>query len=166
MTTELRFTLGWWGRMFRGRAALVRASPGVLLRVVLAGELRRLGPTLVPCFLHDRRHLGVGDEALPARRVPVEEHPDTILLGGITEDGRTLGPVLLPLLGALGREDLLEAVEILDLRRCQDHRSPPLALGLAARCRWCGECTLRKPGPSRHRTNAYATPRARLSCFT
>jgi hypothetical protein len=34
--------------------------------------------------------------------------------------------VLLALLGALGREDAQEAVEVLDLRRRQDHFSPPL----------------------------------------
>src|SRR2546429_1293723 len=82
-------------------------------------ELRRLGPTLVPGFLHDRGDLGVGDEALPTRRIPVEEHPDPVVLVGIAKDGRTLGPVLLSLLGALGREDFQKAVVVLDLCRCQ-----------------------------------------------
>src|SRR2546421_11948053 len=91
------------------------------LGVVPAAELRRLRLPFVPRFLQDRRDLGVGDEALPALRVPVEEHPDPVFLVGIAKDGRTLRPVLLSLLGALGREDLLEAVEVLDLRRCQDH---------------------------------------------
>ena len=45
---------------------------------------------------------------------------------GIAEDRRALRAVLLALLGALRREDLLEAVEVLDRRRCQDHRRPPL----------------------------------------
>src|SRR6186997_2927349 len=46
------------------------------LGVVLAAELRRLGLTFVPGFLQDRGDLGVGDEALPTVRIPVEEHPD------------------------------------------------------------------------------------------
>src|SRR5207302_5646505 len=114
------------------------------LGVVPAAELRRLRLPFVPRFLQDRRDLGVGDEALPALRVPVEEHPDPVFLVGIAKDGRTLRPVLLSLLGALGREDLLEAVEVLDLRRCQDH----LLLLLWCRprrrgsSRWRGECVL------------------------
>src|SRR5690242_19172476 len=75
----------------------------------LAGELRGLRPALVPGLLHDRRDVGVGDEALPALLVPVENRPDPIGLGRIAEDQRALGPVLLALLGALGGEDLQEA---------------------------------------------------------
>ena len=56
-----------------------------MLGVVLAAELRRLGPTFVPGFLKDRRDLGVGDEVLPARRIPVEEHPDPVALIGIAK---------------------------------------------------------------------------------
>ena len=56
------------------------------------------GLLLVPGFLHDRRDLGVGHEALPALLVPVEDHPDPIVLGGVAEDERALGPVLLALL--------------------------------------------------------------------
>src|SRR5947209_13062811 len=41
-----------------------------VLGVVLAAELRRLGPTFVPGFLKDRRDLGVGDEVLPALGIP------------------------------------------------------------------------------------------------
>jgi hypothetical protein len=52
----------------------------------------------MPRFLHDRGDLGVGDEALPALRVPVEEHPDPVFLVGIAKDGRTLGPMLLSLI--------------------------------------------------------------------
>ena len=44
---------------------------------------------------------GSDDEALPALLVPVEDHPDAIVLGGIAEDERALRPVLLALLGAL-----------------------------------------------------------------
>jgi hypothetical protein len=52
--------------------------------------------------LHDRRDLGVGKEALPALLIPVEDHPDPVVLIGIAKDERTLGPVLLSLLSALG----------------------------------------------------------------
>ena len=46
--------------------------------------------------------LRVADEALPALRVPIEEHPDPVFLIGIAKHSRALGPVLLSLLGALG----------------------------------------------------------------
>ena len=72
------------------------------LGVVLAAGLRRLRPTLEPAFLKDRRDLRVGDEALPALLIPVEDHPDPVVLVGILKDVRTLGPMLLSLLGALG----------------------------------------------------------------
>src|ERR671934_1679978 len=108
------------------RASFESPIRGLRLGLVLAHKLRRLGPTLQPAFLEDRRDLGVGDEALPAPLIPVEDHPDTALLIGIAKDGRTFGPVLLSLLSAFGREGILEAVEILSLRRCQDQLSPPL----------------------------------------
>src|SRR4029077_6261344 len=76
----------------------------------------------------DRRDLGVGDEALPPRRIPVEENPDPVVLVRVAEHGRALRAVLLALLGALGREDLHEPVEVLDLCCCQDHPSPPSSL--------------------------------------
>ena len=93
------------------------ALPGsrVLSGTAPAGELCGLRPALVPGFLHDRRDFGVGHEALPALLVPVGDHPDTIVLGGITEDERAFGAVLLALLGAFGGEDLEELVEVLDL---------------------------------------------------
>ena len=72
------------------------------LGVVLAPELRCLGSTFVPSFLKDRRDLRVGDEVLPARRIPVEEHPDPVVLIGVAKHGRTLRTVLLPFLSALG----------------------------------------------------------------
>jgi hypothetical protein len=56
----------------------------------------------VPGFLKDRGDLGVGDEVLKALLIPVEEHPDPVVLIGIAKDGRTLGPVLLSLLSAFG----------------------------------------------------------------
>ena len=56
------------------------------------------------------------DEALPALLVPVEDHPDPVVLRGITEHERAFGSVLLALLGPLGGEDLKELVEVLDLR--------------------------------------------------
>src|SRR4051812_29458151 len=93
------------------------------LAVELAAELRHLGRALVPCLLHDPRGGGVGGEALEALRIPVEADPDPIALVGIAKDRRALGPMLLALLRALGREDLDEAVEILDLRRQQNQMS-------------------------------------------
>src|SRR4051794_33167793 len=99
---------------------------------VLAAGRRGLGPALVAGFLDDRRDLGIVEEALEARLVPVEEHPDPIILVGIAEDGRPLGAVLLPLLGTLRREDLRELVEVLDRRRSQKHQSPFQEVGRAA----------------------------------
>src|SRR5438093_5966532 len=75
------------------------------LGVVLAAQLRCLGPALVSGFLHDRRDLGVGDEALPARPIPVEEHPDPVVLIGIAKDGRTLCPCWFSFPAALVGED-------------------------------------------------------------
>src|SRR6478735_6478520 len=97
--------------------------------VVGAAEPGGLGAALVPGFLQDRRDVRVGDEALPALGVPVEEHPDAVGFIRVAEDGRSLGTVLPSLLGTRGREDVQEAVEVLDLRRCQDHALPPLVLG-------------------------------------
>jgi hypothetical protein len=72
------------------------------LRVVLAAELGRLGPTLVPGFLNDRWDVGVGEELVKTLLIPVKEHPDPVVLIGIAKDCCTLGPVLLSLLSALG----------------------------------------------------------------
>jgi len=83
-------------------AASERPPWELQLGAVLAAELRRLGLTFVPGFFNDRRDLGVGEEVLPARLIPVEEHPDPVGLIGIAKHGRTLGPVLLSLLSALG----------------------------------------------------------------
>src|SRR3954447_10140440 len=94
------------------------------LGVVLPAELRRLWLALVAGLLQDRRDIRVGDEVLPALGIPVEEGPDAVGLIGIAEYGRTLGPVLLSLGCALGRKDLQEAVEILDLGGCQNHLTP------------------------------------------
>src|SRR5579884_303054 len=89
-----------------------------LLRVVAAAELRHLRPALVAGFLQDRRDLGVGSKALPPLEIPVEDHPDSVVFVGIAEHERALRAVLLALLGTLRREDICEAVEILDRRRC------------------------------------------------
>src|SRR5919204_1677145 len=99
---------------------LISSRMTFLLRPVAAAELCHLGRALVPGFLHDRRDLGIGGETLPTLGVPVEDHPDPVVLIGVAEHKRTLRPVLLPLLGALRRENVLEAVEILDRRRCQE----------------------------------------------
>src|SRR3954447_14016661 len=80
-----------------------RAPPRAgLLGVVLAAEFRCLRLTSVPGFLEDGRDIRVGDEVLPARRIPVEEHPDTVIFIGIAEHGRTLRTVLLSFLSAFG----------------------------------------------------------------
>jgi hypothetical protein len=104
---------------------LVSGSAGGLA-VELASEFRHLWPTCVPGFFKDRRDIGVGEEALPTLRIPVEEHPDPALLIGIAKGLRTLGPMLLSLLKACGCEDTPPTVEILDLRRRQKQLSPPL----------------------------------------
>src|SRR5262249_24657246 len=84
-------------------------------------ELRGGRLPLVARLGQDRRHLGVGDEALPALLVPVEDHPGPVLLERVAEHERPLGTALLALLRALGREDLHEAVEVLHLCRCEQH---------------------------------------------
>ena len=93
--------------------------------VAAAAGRRGLRPALVTGRLHDRRHLVVGDEALPTLFVPVEEHPDPVALVRVSEDLRAFRSVLPTLVGALRREDLHEAVELLHLRRCEDQRMPP-----------------------------------------
>ena len=80
----------------------------------------------MPGFLNDRRDLRVGQEFFEALLIPVEEHPDPVGVNEIAIDGRTLGPVLFSLFGALGREDFQEAVEVFDLRRCEHHVISPL----------------------------------------
>ena len=63
------------------------------LGVVLADELRRLGRTFrEPRLLKNRRHVGVGGEALPPRVVPVEDDPDAVGIVGIAEDVAPLDP--------------------------------------------------------------------------
>jgi hypothetical protein len=58
----------------------------VVSGVVLTEELRPLGRAFVPGFLQHRWDFGVGDEALPALFVPVEERPDPVALVGIAKD--------------------------------------------------------------------------------
>src|SRR5947208_3017571 len=124
-----------------------------VLGVEVGAELRPLGPALVPGLLHDRGDGGVGDEALPAVFVPVEDRPDPVVLVGVAKDVRALGPMLLPLLGALGREDLHEAVVVLEPRRCQDHLSAPPWLS-ASSVDVDGAASMRPGGNSPHRANA------------
>src|SRR6478672_7036557 len=104
-----------------------RAPVWSVMRPTRAGRLRVLvivGPSrpvrrqeqgglwlaLVPGFLQDRWDLGVGDELRPPRLVPVEQRPDAVLLGGVPEHRGALGAVEGTLVGALGAEDLQEAV--------------------------------------------------------
>src|SRR5262249_23623892 len=84
-----------------------------LLCGVVAGHLRRLGLAGVPGLLQDRRHLGIGDEALPTLLVPLEDYPDAGLVIGIGQDGGAGRAVLLALGEARAREDADEAVEVL-----------------------------------------------------
>src|SRR4051812_15095940 len=114
-----------------GSSVIGDVSFGASGAVFAAGRCG-LGPALVAGFLDDRRDLGIVEEALEALFIPVEEHPDPILLVGIAEDGRALGPVLLPLLGTLRREDLRELVEVLDRRCSQEHQSSFQEVGRAA----------------------------------
>jgi hypothetical protein len=57
---------------------------------------------LKPRLLKDRRHLGIGQEVVIGLLIEVKNHPDPVVLVGIAKDARTLGPVLLSLLSALG----------------------------------------------------------------
>src|SRR5262249_33711240 len=72
--------------------------------------------------------------AWPPLLVPVEDHPHAVLLGGIAKDGRAFRAILLALLRALGREDLEEAVDVLDLCRCQKHLGSPFVVCRGGRC--------------------------------
>src|SRR5215204_433529 len=102
-------------------------SGGLELGVLLARELRHLGPTFESGVLEERRHLGIGHEVLIGLLIAVQEHPQSLAVTGIAKYIRTPGPVLLSLLSALGRERVPEALEILDLHRGQDHGvRPPL----------------------------------------
>src|SRR5690242_4105886 len=92
--------------------------PSGVVPAAVHGGLRHV---LVTRLLDDRRNLGVRDEALPALGVPVEDHPDAVVLVRVAEDGRALRAVLLALLGALRREDLEEAVHVLDRCGCEQH---------------------------------------------
>ena len=76
---------------------------------------------------------------------------------GITEDVRALGAVLPPLVCALGREDLHEAVEVLERRRLQDHVASPRCSPRRRSTRWCGEYA--SEGHPPHRENALSEAR-------
>src|SRR5690242_1907862 len=92
-------------------------------------QLGGLRLALVPGRLQDRRDVRVGHEALPALRVPVEGDPHAIALGGIAEHDRALRAMLPALVGAAGGEHFQEAVEVLDLRGCEQHGYGPLLGG-------------------------------------
>src|SRR4051812_49371840 len=129
---------------------------------VLAAGRRGLGPALVAGFLDDRRDLGIVEETLEALLVPVEEHPDPILLVGIAEDGRALGPVLFPLLGTLRREDLRELVEVLDRRCSEEHQSSFQEVGRAA-ARGGQTCGAASTLPGARAASKAGSPAASLS---
>src|SRR5207247_204022 len=97
-----------WGgfpmpRIFRAAPGRALAERCEVLGAVLAAKPCHLGLTFVPGFFQDRRDLGIRDEALPALLIPVEQHPDPVVLIGIAKDDTALRPVLHALLGALGR---------------------------------------------------------------
>ncbi len=98
----------------RGGGASGRVRPDVLPE----GRLPE-----VAGLLHDAGGLRVGGERRPALVVPVEEHPDPVLLQRVAVDGRALRPVGAALVGTCRAEHGEELVEVLDLRRCQDHLS-------------------------------------------
>src|SRR5262249_47126361 len=100
-------------------------SRNLALSAALAAEYCRLGLTDVPCFLNDRRGLGIGEEAFKPLLIPIEDHPDPVGLRRIAEDSGTLGSVLFALFGAFGGEDSEEAVEVFNLCRCEHHGSSP-----------------------------------------
>src|SRR6476646_11551208 len=93
----------------------------VVSGVEAADEFRGLQLPFHPGCSQDRANVRVGDEALPALLVPVEDPPDPVALGRVAEDDRSLGAVLLALLRCTSREDLDEAVDVLDMCRCDQH---------------------------------------------
>src|SRR5437879_2103074 len=95
----------------------------------VSAERHNLRPALVTGLHHDRRDFRVGHEACPALFIPIEERPHAVFLARIAEDGTALGAVLLALVGALGREDLQELVEIIDRCRRENHHSSPALSG-------------------------------------
>jgi len=48
---------------------------------------RRFAEKRVTGLLKDRRYVWVRDEVLPPRSVPVEQHPDPVVVTGIAKDG-------------------------------------------------------------------------------
>ena len=70
-TTSISPTPGLDGRTPQSRVS----QPAPRLRVVLTAEPCRLGPPIVPGFLHDRGDLRVGGEALPTCRRPSRRAP-------------------------------------------------------------------------------------------
>src|SRR5438270_12197265 len=104
-----------------GRLMVLIVRPS---RAVGAEEERGHGLVEVTGFLDDREGFGIGDEVRPPGFVPVEEHPDAVLLSRVAEHVRTLAAVLGALVRALGAEHVQEPVDVLDLCRCQDHGLP------------------------------------------
>jgi hypothetical protein len=91
--------------------------------VVLAGGLRLHGRAQESGLLEDCRDLGICHELPVVLHLPIEGHPHPAGVIGIAEDVGALGPVLLSLLGALGREGLQELTDAGDLGSGQDHLS-------------------------------------------
>src|SRR6185436_5962340 len=72
-----------------GRSIVLVIGPP-LLRPVRAEQRGGLGLAEVTGRLEDRRNLGIGHEVLPTLLIPVEQGPDTMLLGRVAEHGRAL----------------------------------------------------------------------------
>src|SRR5271168_156935 len=83
-------------------------------RIVGTEQQRGLWFVEMPGLLEDRRDIGVGDELRPPVLVPVEQRPDSVVLGGIAEHRRTLRAVEGTLLRALRAEHIQESVNVLD----------------------------------------------------
>src|SRR5882672_9011078 len=98
-----------------------------------ADEFRGLQLPFHPGCRQDRANVRIGHETLPARLVPVEDPPDPVAVERVAEDERSLRAMLLALLRCSSREDLDEAVDVLDLCRCEQHLVLLFCCGQAAR---------------------------------
>ena len=116
-----------------------------VLGVVLAAELRRLGLPLCPASCRIGGTSGSETKLCQPSASQSKSTQTRSSSFGSRKTCRTLGPVLLALLSALRREDLQEAVEVLDLRRCKDHLVSSAPPRRAARSRYRGQCTPQMP---------------------
>src|SRR5262245_5359813 len=79
-----------------GMPGLTQKGTKTRLCEVVANEFSRFRRAFrEPGLLKDRRNVGVGGEALPPLRIPVENRPHPVAVVRIPEDVRTLAAVLL-----------------------------------------------------------------------